>query len=127
MPLYHYTCRHSRAKIEDSGWKLQPGPDGLIWLTPLATPNRYALGLTNHSLFCDRTEWRMTVDATAAAIHPWSVVAAEVPHAVRYGLENAPGAIPDLWWVAITPLDVIVAEALTESARKSDGRPGLHA
>lgn len=85
--LYHFCCAHSAAAI-DRTMTLAPGLDWLtldrrlaqageptsglwrapavIWLTDMETPDRDALGLTSHSLDCDRTEFRYTVRSEGA-------------------------------------------------------------
>jgi hypothetical protein len=61
--LYHYTCGHSVNGIQRTG-TLEPnaqpilGGVHLVWLTDLAEPDVYGLGLTSHILKCRRTEYR---------------------------------------------------------------------
>lgn len=114
--FHHYCCRHSRAKIEDSHWQLQPGLDGLIWLTDLAWPRRFALGLTSTVITCDRTEWRMTVQ-DSPDITPWATFAdaAHLERQFRRYLEF--GRASEHWFVSVNPLEVITAEPVPPERR----------
>ena len=85
MPLYHYTCEHAIGHILRSGRvspMATPGhldqrlraaglpPSGLrepvCWLTDMKWPDALALGLQSRTLTCDRTLWRVSVDAPHA-------------------------------------------------------------
>lgn len=109
--LYHYTCAHGRAWIDDllvpashqSGRAIGT-PGEYVWLTDLARPQRDALGLTSHILDCDRTEYRYRV-TNMADVLPWTAVR----RAWRWAheLESAPGARPRHWWVSAGPVAVI--------------------
>jgi len=77
--FYHFTCWHGLERIQASGWRLVPNPFApslglpeLVWLTDLEVPDVGALGLTSHSLDCDRTEHRLRA-VDAASVVPWSV------------------------------------------------------
>jgi hypothetical protein len=102
VKLYHYTCADAAPLIERDGYlRAYPQPilTGLpiVWLTDMETPDRSALGLTSHSLGCDRTAHRVVVDATA---YHWPKFARALPMWVRRQLEFAPGAMPMHWWVS---------------------------
>lgn len=64
--LFHFTCSHARRVISYRG-VLRPHPQPyldnipIVWLTDLEWPDVGALGLTSHTLRCDRTENRYTV------------------------------------------------------------------
>lgn len=102
--LYHYTCSHSAQQIADTG-ELRPHRqvalrgELLVWLTDLDRPDRDALGLTSHTLDCDRTEWRVTVQVGYPLAQRWVDYARRYPLGVRRQLELAPGALPMHWWV----------------------------
>lgn len=82
----------------------------LVWLTDMAVPDRAALGLTSHTLTCDRLECRYLV-APCADILPWAAVR-------RAGLGKAmlqtagagaliafeAGRQPDRWFVSLSSL-----------------------
>jgi len=110
VKLYHYTCQ-DRAELIDRDLTLKPGPDGVLWLTDLEHPYREALGLTSHSLSCDRTECGYVVDVPdqpglqqAAGVLTWRWIRSKVDPALREGLESAPGVLPLHWWVSTVPL-----------------------
>lgn len=110
MKLYHYTCSHSVPGIERDGvlkgrpWPFWPQAGPLVHLTDLDWPDRDALGLTSHTLGCDRTEYRVTVDAEA---EHWPVFARTLPRAVRFALEDGPGRRPMHWYVGTMPVEVL--------------------
>lgn len=120
--LYHYTCGHRVDGIRRSG-KLEPnaqptlGGLHLVWLTDLAEPDVYGLGLTSHILKCRRTEYRAVVDADA--VH-WPAFARQLRRsgtdAQRWGvedLESATLALPMHWWVSPRPIAVVELEAVS--------------
>jgi hypothetical protein len=102
--LYHYTCEHGRAGIDGL---LVPGPDGFIWLTDMAYPNRDALGLTMNYTRCDRTRYRYRVTDNSGAV-PWTTVRRSARPAWREWIEEAPGVRPRHWWIAIDPVPVVL-------------------
>jgi len=117
LRLFHYTCDDGLRAILKDNSTLRPGSDGFLWLTDLEFPVRDALGLTSHSLNCDRTSHRFEVvlpgwDKTP----PWPVVPwMELRRMVAFAplaamLEAAPGAMPRHWWVASRPLPSILSE-----------------
>ena len=64
--LYHYTCKHGALHIERERFTLVPTWQPLLrtfasWATHLQRPQAAALGLTRHTLACDRTEYRFRV------------------------------------------------------------------
>ena len=106
--LYHYTCRHRAAMIERDGW-LHPNPQPvigypLVWATDLDEPDVEALGLTSHTLRCDRSEVRLRVDPSD--LEPWLAWChGRVDPRVRS--ELAFGRRPARWWVAQVPVRVL--------------------
>lgn len=113
--LYHFTCGHSRDQIGDTG-KILPGsmltdtdaawPARFVWLTDMARPDRNALGLTSHTLRCDRTEHRYRVTDPTAVV-PWHTVARLLTREQRDQLEAEPGARPMHWFVAVCGIAVV--------------------
>jgi hypothetical protein len=106
--LFHFTCSHGAEAIEREH-RLRPNrhpwlPEPLLWLTDLVDPpNRDSLGLTSHTLRCDRMAYRFAVDTTAER---WGTYAHRIglPRITRDELEGAPGALPGHWWVAVHTL-----------------------
>ena len=118
MDLYHYTCDHSHSLIGEQGFLRSaaelsgrddlPGIARWIWLTDLAVPDRNALGLTSHSLSCDRMvhRYRVVWDYQAEAALPWMKVRMIADPAEREDLESAHGARPRHWFVTRWPIEV---------------------
>jgi hypothetical protein len=107
--LYHYTCRqHGEPGIRDT-MMLYPHSHPLLrmtltWFTDLAYPDRWALGLTNTTLCCDRTQVRVSV-AASASMQPWHWFARQqqdrIPPVMRDVLEQ--DGMPMHWWVSPAP------------------------
>lgn len=123
MSLYHYTCLHSSPGILGSGLLIPnahplcppakgEAPLGFVWLTDLAAPDRYALGLTSNVLACDRTHHRFEA-AAANRAHRWSQVRETLPRPFVDTLESAPGVQPSRWWVSLAPVAVVEYVDLT--------------
>lgn len=113
--LYHFTCDHGHVGIGDRGnlvpaasltEKRVPWTGCLVWLTDLPRPNRDALGLTMHSISCDRTVHRYRV-TDSALTRRWTSLARDLPRGYRESLEAAPGARPRHWWVSDNPVPVV--------------------
>jgi hypothetical protein len=112
--LWHYTCEHGRAALGESGdllsihdqypRKLCPEWGHLNWATDLDWPLRNALGLTMHSLDCDRARYRYRVDEATSMV-PWGRLRSAMPRAAEQ-LETVPGAMPGHWYVAPWPVPV---------------------
>lgn len=118
--LYHYTCvDHGEPGIMESKALLpfrQPIlGQHLVWLTDMDTPNAWALGLTNTTLCCDRTQVRVTVNTynvrDAHGIRPWWAYARRMNHVLRDVLEAT--GLPMHWWVTdlIVPIEDITRTA----------------
>lgn len=109
MKLFHYTCDHGRAGIGERG-VLKPtrtfwGGPAVCWLTDMDPPDRDGLGLTSHTLSCDRLQYRYVV-ADSAGCERWltSRIRAHAPlHAVLM-LEAIDGVKPDRWWISTVGL-----------------------
>jgi hypothetical protein len=111
--LYHFTCAHAAPLIRQCG-ELRPHPQvllagvGLVWLTDLDAPNRYAIGLTSHSLPCDRMAHRFEVDVEEPL--RWVDYLREMPFEVKRAarqLAVAPGTRPMHWYVSAEPIEVL--------------------
>ncbi|MGW5741549.1 hypothetical protein [Amycolatopsis sp. NPDC003861] len=106
---YHYTCEHRARGIEQSGvLRLNRHPllgARLVWLTDLAMPDRWALGLTSNWITCDRTLIRVSVQSTATIVswRGWALVH-KVPRALIDVLEE--NTRPERWWVSEAPLRI---------------------
>lgn len=116
LALWHYTCSHSVDSIRRLR-SLRPHwhpllDTHLVWLTDLEQPWRDALGLTSHTLMCDRTEHRFQAADTRTAVWwPTYARAHRIPRHVRADLEADPGVMPAHWWVSREPVPVIVDAA----------------
>ena len=120
--LYHYTCSHAAPLIKRDGLlKLHPQPllggMPLIWFTDMDAPDRAALGLTSHTLKCDRTAFRVDVEAGDAIVR-WFAFARPLPIEARRRLEFAPGVLPAHWYVSRSPYRIL-AVTPTALARAS--------
>ena len=114
--FYHYSCRHGAVGIRGTGW-VRPNAHPmlcheLVWLTDLAQPARNALGLTSHTISCDRTAYRVTVQTDQAVW--WPIWARRLDPAVRRGFDMAYGAMPAHWWVTTHQLRPVKVEKLSE-------------
>ena len=112
MIFYHFTCWHGLERIEASGWRLVPNPfaptlglPSLVWLTDMEVPDREALGLTSHSLECDRTAYRLRVVETGP-VEPWSVWCRTngVTREWRDGWLEQGATRPRRWFVSAVPV-----------------------
>lgn len=97
--LYHFTCDHGRAGLEDRG-VLRPWSHGLVWLTDLDVPLREPLGLTSNMLSCDRTKHRYRVTDDSHC-HWW------IGHPRRDRSIEIDGTRPMHWWVSEEPVPVV--------------------
>lgn len=111
MILYHFTCDHGAAGIERDGY-IKPMnnrairiAEPVVWLSSSASAQRRALGLTSHTLQCDRMEHLYRVTTTLAV--PWSNYRLGLSRFAVQQLEAVTGTRPMLWWVAEAPLTVI--------------------
>ena len=124
--LFHYTCDHGALGIRRDG-EIHPGatlsssppdlgqrlPQTLfVWLTDLETPNRLALGLTSHTLKCDRTQHRFEVEVDDTIL-PWVRLRRFLP--MLHHLERAPGALPMHWF--LSPASLLVTSSVARPAR----------
>lgn len=108
MPqLWHYTCSHMAGLILTDG-HIRPRTAGIVWATDLWPPVAEALGLTNWTLTCDRTEYRFEI-VTPGLCVPWVDARRSRPPGFVARLESTPGAMPMHWWLATCPLKVVQA------------------
>jgi hypothetical protein len=108
--LWHYTCEHGNRAIEHTAERagsvgrglIRPGLDGWVWATDLDVPVRDALGLTSHSLGCDRTEFRWRLDdlSVEAYFVPWVSARRSVDPVRLDAIEGAPGVMLRHWFVS---------------------------
>lgn len=117
MTLFHYTCDHGHAQLgpesalvpaidiigpgRDAPWTAQ-----FVWLTDMDTPDRNALGLTSNILNCDRLSHRYRVVDEHSCVW-WPEYAARLHASTRHEIEDADGARPRHWWVALQPVQVV--------------------
>ncbi len=105
---YHYTCSEKADLIGATGilipTQLFGGP-ALVWLTNLADPDIEGLGLTAHSLDCDRSEVRYR--ARRDDFVPWlgSTVHASMPPHLQAEFHR--GRTPANWFYSESPVAVI--------------------
>lgn len=119
LRLYHYTCaEHGRPGIE-AAKHVRPFPQPLLrknlsWFTDMELPDRQALGLTQATLCCNRTEYRVTVNTTGSGIVPWwHWQHGKVQRVIREVLEL--DGLPMHWWVSELPvaaLDIVETKTL---------------
>lgn len=109
--LYHLTCRHGAGKIVAAGLLVKPNPQPVLgdmplsWFTHVPNARNVALGLTSHTLKCDRTERRFRV-LEPEKLFRWNDVRAVLPRDGVLNLEAARGTRPEWWWVAQEPVEV---------------------
>ena len=118
-PLFHYTCDHGDDAITAAGGMLAPNPNynlpgapRLLWCTPEPTADADALGLTSHTLSCDRTRYRWRLDDPNPAV-PWVQWLREQPRDVRRAARHRLPGSPLLWWVSLTPVHATRSPILT--------------
>lgn len=116
--LYHYTCSHGNLAISRDGMVRPlvsilnnsaltvPTSAHFAWFTDLDVPHREALGLTSNILNCDRTEHRFRV-TDRSGMARWIDIRRLRPD--LWHLEDAPGAMPQHWWVATEPVPVVAS------------------
>lgn len=125
VQLYHYTCgQHGRPGIEVAK-TVCPAPQPLLrknlaWFTDLALPDRWALGLTNSSLCCDRTEYRVTVNTPGTTVVPWWHWCRGVVQPVLREILELEGLCMH-WWVSEAP---VIAREIVETATLYPQRTG---
>lgn len=113
MKLYHFACRHSAEGIRSSGF-LRPWPQPvlggveLVWLTDLDDPTRGQVGLTSHTLKCDRMEYRVLAESDGSV--RWTSFARSLPLESRRALELSTDAAPAHWWISLTSVPVLAVE-----------------
>jgi hypothetical protein len=111
--LYHLTCRHRAGEIVLAGQVIphqQPvfgyfSDAKLSWFTHVPTARNVALGLTSHTLKCDRTERRFRV-LEPEKVFRWNDIRSVLPQDAVLALESAHGTRPEWWWVAQEPVRV---------------------
>lgn len=117
MTLWHYTCEHGALALGNTGTlfpaagQLDQAPplpiDALplllmVWATDMDPPHREALGLTSHTMDCDRMAYRYRVHRRF--FRHWGRVRSSLPAPLVDSLELAPGALPAYWWVSFEPV-----------------------
>jgi hypothetical protein len=125
--LFHYTCIHAAADIRRTG-EVRPGAmlgidrkklrgmtveeqravldiRSFAWFTDLAPPApKGPLGLTMHSIQCDRTEFCFQVEPDWDQVRWWMHVRREHPDLLQ--LEAEPRSLPMHWFVSEKPVAV---------------------
>lgn len=116
--LYHYTCDHGHSVLGQSGTLLPgsmlvdedvplPWPSQYLWLTDLDVPRRNALGLTQHVISCDRTQYRYRATNTTTTVR-WLALTARDHHLAELGrVLTTRGADPRHWWVSTEPVPAV--------------------
>jgi hypothetical protein len=111
IELTHLTCRHGAGKIVTGGLVVNPSPQpvlgdmSLAWFTHVPNARNVALGLTSHTLKCDRTERRFRV-LEPEKVFRWNDIRAVLPRDAVLALESARGTRPEWWWVSQEPVRV---------------------
>lgn len=101
-PLYHRTCSHRIERILSDGF-LQPQVQPVLrikasWFSHAPWADRRALGLTSHTLTCDRMEFLLRV-IEPINVTPWLMLRATLDVDGVRQLERVRGTRPDLWWL----------------------------
>lgn len=72
-----------------------------MWLTDQAVPNREGLGLTSHTLKCDRLECQYVVEIKAGEAEPWMSSDVRTRLSSNVGFNDfEDGRQPQSWWIA---------------------------
>lgn len=105
MRLYHFTCEHSARGISENGGLIVPRFHpyigfSVVWMTYDPGATREQLGLSSHSLGCDRMAYRFEIESPDTAV-AWNTVRDRYKHARL--LEATPGTRPSLWFVSRMP------------------------
>ena len=113
VTLYHRTCEHRIGEILEAG-ELRPNPHPIlgysfIWLTSLPSATREQLGLSSHSLECDRMTHLLKIE-DGAGIIPWNAIRNHMPVDAVRQLEASKGSLPACWWVGAQPLKFEVVQ-----------------
>lgn len=113
LRLFHFTCDHGNAGIDKDG-VIRPGADGFVWLTDLRPgllgleQIRHALGLTSHTLTCDRMAYCWRVEAPdAVRFDEWAMDGVTQLKGWALGLTMAPGVMPRHWFLSDRPVPVV--------------------
>jgi hypothetical protein len=115
--LFHFTCSHAAASIVACG-ALVPAPHfllprlaPLVWLTSDPCPEPHDVGFPSRQHECDRMEHRFQVLDTSRCERWWElceqVPSFALPARALYYLET--GRRTETWWVARTPVPVVLA------------------
>ena len=109
--LYHFTCEdHGAPGIRKKGLAIPHRgmtPTPVVWLTDDPDATREELGLSSHSLTCDRMQVLFAAEGCRRAM-PWREYKAlrGLMIGVRELLE-VPGCDPAKWWVCERPVLVV--------------------
>lgn len=114
--LWHFTCEHGHEALGGGRVLLVPGhrlseivpaywwPSRFVWLTDVAVPAREPLGLTSHSLDCDRTAYRYRVTDNRDC-QPWKTARRPFRHEAH--ILETPGTRPARWYISGYPVPAI--------------------
>lgn len=119
--IFHYCCAHSAVDIRRDGFvdcaenvlqrrspekHVEHTSGYVVWLTDLEPPvMRDAVGLTMHTIDCDRTKYCFEVVPDWGRIEWWMTFRKR--HTEMHKLESEPGVMPMHWWVGRGPLPVL--------------------
>lgn len=115
VTMRHFTCDHVAARLQvvDGFVMLRPHPQRmlggipLVWFTYMRYPTRESLGLTSHSLRCDRMARVFEVCEPNHDVRYWSEIRKEFPREGVLALEAARGAMPGFWCVSASPVRAV--------------------
>lgn len=122
MTWYHRTCEHAAPQIVASGLILRPNPQSILagspltWFTRSPSATRVMLGLSSHTLSCDRMSHLFEVIPEDEDKVMWwgdvkRTLAAEPMLPAIRRLEAVRGTRPGLW--GVTGVEVRVEPVLT--------------
>lgn len=113
--LWHRTCSHAADSLGNHG-ELDPtktaiiaGLGQIVWLSTNPDATRWDLGITSHTLDCDRMEYLYRSSGPNRAV-PWAAARLRIPIMTRWLLEHDVHTKAErphaTWWISFRPVNV---------------------